>query len=167
MTDAYISLGSNEGDPAARLRAAREAVALLRDVVVAAASPVYRTEPQGLRDQPWFANQALHLRCGERWTATALLDVLLNIETSLGRRRSSDPVLRYGPRVIDVDLLLFGTLHSDDPRCRVPHPRMLERAFVLVPLRDIAPGVILSNGETPDTALRRLVWRIDGERIYQ
>lgn len=165
--DAYISLGSNQGDPPAHLRAACEAVARLPEVAVTAASPVYRTEPQGLRDQPWFANQVLCLRCGGGWAAPSLLDALLNIETALGRRRSPDPALRYGPRVIDLDLLLFGTVRSDEPHCRLPHPRLLERAFVLVPLRDIAPKVILSTGETPDTALRRLAYRVDGERIYQ
>ena len=167
VIDAYISLGSNQGDSPAHLRAACEAVARLPGVVVKAASPVYRTEPQGLREQAWFSNQVLCLRCGGEWTAPVLLKALLDIETAMGRRRSPEPTLRYGPRVIDLDLLLFGTVCSDDPRCRLPHPRLLERAFVLVPLRDIAPEVILCSGETPDTALRRLAYRVDGEHIYQ
>ena len=96
---AYISLGSNMGDGPVHLAQARAAATALPGVGVAAMSSVYRTEPQGRKDQPWFANQVLALDC-DGMTADALLGALLRIETELGRVR--DPADRFGPRVIDL-----------------------------------------------------------------
>lgn len=167
MTSAYIGLGSNMEDAATRLREALEFLRRLPDARLGAVSPLYWTEPQGLSEQPWFANQVAEVRCGERWSPLALLRTLLEAERSMGRVRDANPALRFGPRRIDLDLLLFGGAHSDDPRCILPHPRMLERAFVLVPLRDIAPQVILSGGVTPDVALRALAYRVRDDKIFQ
>lgn len=163
---AYISLGSNMGDGDAHLARARTAVAALPGVIVAAASSVYRTEPQGRKDQPWFVNQVLGLDCGPAMSADALLDALLDIEARLGRVR--DPADRFGPRVIDLDVLVFGDeVRTDDARLTLPHPRMNERAFVLVPLREIAPDLIISPGHRVEDLERALPHRVEGDRIFQ
>lgn len=94
------------------------------------------------------------------------MDALLTIEARLGRVRSADPALRFGPRVIDADLLLFGAECSDDAHCLVPHPRLVERAFVLRPLADVAPGVLI-DGRTAAWWLARLDCRVEGDRIFQ
>lgn len=163
---AYISLGSNLGDGPARLAAARSAVAALPGVRVAAESSVYRTEPQGRKEQPWFVNQVLGLECDPDLTADALLEALLDIEIRLGRVR--DPADRFGPRAIDLDLLLFGDeVRTADPRLLLPHPRLAERAFVLVPLREIAPGLILPAGRRVKDLERALPHTVEGDRIFQ
>ena len=143
---------------------ARAAVTALPGVGVAAMSSVYRTEPQGRKDQPWFANQVLALDC-DGMTADALLDALLRIETELGRVR--DPADRFGPRVIDLDLLLFGDEVRTAPCLTLPHPRMIERAFVLVPLCEIAPDLILPSGRSVKDLARALPHSVEGDRIFQ
>lgn len=167
MISVFIGLGSNVEDAERRLREATSALRRLPDAHLAEESPLYRTQPQGLARQAWFANQVTRLRCGSGWTAFGLLQSLLEMERAMGRVRSPDPALRFGPRGIDLDLLLFGGESSEDPQCTLPHPRMLERAFVLVPLRDIAPRVVLPGGLTPDAALSRLEYRVLGNRIFQ
>jgi 2-amino-4-hydroxy-6-hydroxymethyldihydropteridine diphosphokinase len=129
----YLGLGSNLGDRAANLRAALAALA--PDVLVTAISAVYETVPMHVEDQPDFLN----LVCAAR-TALApheLLRRLKGIERALGRV----PGPRYGPRAIDLDLLLYDDLVLDTAELTVPHPRMLDRAFVLVPLAEIAPSL--------------------------
>ncbi|MBO4314320.1 MAG: 2-amino-4-hydroxy-6-hydroxymethyldihydropteridine diphosphokinase [Desulfovibrio sp.] len=167
MTDpVFVGLGSNcDGAEEMLLRAEKE-IASLPDVAILARSPFYRTEPQGYADQPWFTNAVIRLAVGGRWDARGLLSSLLAIESRLGRVRSKDPALRFGPRAIDLDLLLFGDRHSQDPGCRLPHPRMTERAFVLIPLRDIAPGLTI-GGKTVETHLAALAWRKVGDKIFQ
>lgn len=167
QTEAYISLGSNTEDARARLDEALLALSSLPDIRVTRVSPAYVTEPQDCKDQPWFVNRAACLDCGPRWTAHALLREMLGMEARMGRVRSPDPALRFGPRCIDLDLLLFGNLRSDDPECILPHPHMHRRAFVLVPLRDIAPQVIIRNGQGPDALLSRLHYAVEGRRIIQ
>lgn len=161
---AYISLGSNMGNGSVHLAEARAAVAALPGVGVAAASSVYRTEPQGRRDQPWFVNQVLALDC-DGLTAETLLDALLRIETKLGRVR--DPADHFGPRVIDLDLLLFGDEVRSAPRLTLPHPRMAERAFVLVPLGEIAPDLVLPSGRSVKDLACALPHSVEGDRIFQ
>ena len=125
-------------------------------------------EPQDMRDQPWFANQVLKVSCALDMTAPDFLDMLLDVEKRLGRvRETSDPAMRFGPRVIDLDLLLFDQERWDTPHLALPHPRMSERAFVLVPLRDIEPNLLLSDGRTPGEALRSLAHAVEGNRIRQ
>ncbi len=158
---AYISLGSNMGDTAANLAAARAAVAALPGVSLIAASPLYRTEPQGLRDQPFFLNQAARLAVTV--SPLDLLSALLGIEDSLGRVRG----LRFGPRPLDLDLLLFGNTCMDNERLTLPHPRMLDRAFVLVPLADLAPDLVLPRGMTVRAALSALAFTLKDGIIYQ
>ena len=158
---AFIGLGSNMGDPAANLAAALDAVAALPGVSLAAVSPLYRTEPQGVREQPFFLNQIARLVV--TIPPLELLAALLGIEDGLGRVRG----LRFGPRVLDLDLLLFGNTCMDNERLTLPHPRMLERAFVLVPLADLAPDLVLPQGLTVREALSRLTFTLRGNSIFQ
>ena len=161
---AYVSLGSNCEDAGHMLEEARERLGRLPGISVAAASPVYATEPQDYADQPWFLNQVLKLELAPRWQPRALLEALLEVEARMGRVR--DPALRFGPRVIDLDLLIFGEERSHSPECTLPHPRLLRRAFVLVPLLDIAPGLSL-DGIPLAGALEALPYRLSGSKIFQ
>ncbi len=127
----FVSLGSNVGDRAATLMAAREALAALPGTRIVAQSRVYETAARELEDQPDFLNQVVCLD-----TALSPHDLLgqgQRIEREHGRVRG----LRFGPRTLDVDILLFQDFESDEPVLTLPHPRMVSRAFVLVPLADI------------------------------
>lgn len=136
MSRAAIGLGSNVGDRGAMLRAAAKRLEALG--TIASMSSVYETEPWGKTDQPAFLNAAAILV-----TALAprqLLDELLGIERELGRDRSREE--RWGPRRIDLDLLLYDDRVVDSDGLVLPHPRMHERPFVLVPLAEIAPELL-------------------------
>ena len=128
----YLSLGSNLGDRAANLHAAIERLA--EAGTVQARSGFYETEPVDFHDQPWFLNCAVALETGE--TPRGLLAHALAIEEKMGRRRARDK----GPRIIDIDILLFGERVIDEPGLKIPHPAMHERRFVLEPMAEIAPG---------------------------
>jgi 2-amino-4-hydroxy-6-hydroxymethyldihydropteridine diphosphokinase len=130
----YLSLGSNLGDRGANLRAALERLA--EAGTVKATSCFYETEPVDFRDQPWFLNCAVALETGK--TPRDLLALALAIEEGMGRRRTRDK----GPRIIDIDILLFGNRVIDEPGLKIPHPAMHERRFVLEPLAEIAPAVM-------------------------
>ena len=162
---AYVGLGSNLGDGPALLAAAREALAALPGVSLSRASSLYLTEPQGVRDQPFFTNQALELACGPDMRAGALLEALMATEQTLGRVRQG--AVRFGPRTVDLDLLLFGNEVMNSERLTLPHPRMLERAFVLVPLAEIAPDLMLPQGMSVAEALGLLRYRRQGNVICQ
>ena len=164
MINAFISLGSNMGNPPQHLAAAREALSALPDVHALAASPVYRTEPQGKKDQAWFHNQVVRIACGPHWSALSLLEALLAIEAALGRQRLGE---HAEPRCIDLDLLLFGTEVCNNERLCLPHPRMCERAFVLAPLQDLAPDLAFPDGRSPRSCLAALTYRLRDGRIYQ
>ena len=163
---AYVSLGSNCPVAAEKLSDALTALAELPDMNLGAVSPVYRTEPQGYPDQPWFLNLVVELFPGETWRPCSLVDALLEMEALLGRTRSPDPMLRFGPRVIDADLLLFGQERCTDPHCIVPHPRLRVRAFALRPLLDIAPLLVVEGLPVRDW-LARIECRVEGDRIFQ
>ena len=128
---AFLSLGSNLGERAAALRAARAALAALPGTVVVAASRVYETAPQDLAGQPPFLNQVVCLDTGLE--PRELLAAAQRIEVDAGRVRT----VRFGPRTLDVDILLLEGVASDDPELTVPHPRLWQRAFVLVPLAEL------------------------------
>jgi len=132
---AYLSLGSNLGDRAAMLRRAVDAVAALPGTSVERLSDVYETRPWGPVPQPDFLNLAAAI--STTLGPEELLRGLQAIEAALGRVRT----VRWGPRTIDVDILLYGDIHMATPELTLPHPRMLERAFVLVPLAEIAPDL--------------------------
>lgn len=162
---AYLSLGSNSADAAEMLQKAVKAIAELPGVEVLARSSLYYTEPRGYAHQPWFHNQVIKLGVDLRWSARGLLKELLRLEIRLGRVRDANTP-RFGPRRIDIDLLLYGDETSDELRCIVPHPRMLERAFVLAPLRELEPDLAI-QGKTVSQWLDALDWRIDNGRLFQ
>jgi 2-amino-4-hydroxy-6-hydroxymethyldihydropteridine diphosphokinase len=130
----YLALGTNLGDRSGNLQAAR--AALLPAVTLLESSPVYETQPWGIIDQPAFLNMVIkgdtHLRPLE------LLKHLKLLETQLGRLAS----VRYGPRKIDIDILFYADLILKTPDLTIPHPGLHERAFVLVPLADLAPDLV-------------------------
>jgi 2-amino-4-hydroxy-6-hydroxymethyldihydropteridine diphosphokinase len=127
----FLSVGSNLGDRMGSLAAAREALAALPATAVVAASRIYETAPQGYRSQPAFLNQVVCLETGLE--PHDLLAECRRIENEHGRERG----LRFGPRTLDVDILLFQDVESEEPELMLPHPRMLRRAFVLAPLAEI------------------------------
>lgn len=132
MATVYIALGSNIGDREANLR--RAVLALDESgVTVTRLSSFYATEPVAYLDQPWFLNAALEATTG--LPPDQLLSALRSIEARMG---SSKP-FRNGPRLIDLDILLYDDAVIDTPALQVPHPRMLQRNFVLAPLAEIAP----------------------------
>jgi 2-amino-4-hydroxy-6-hydroxymethyldihydropteridine diphosphokinase len=138
---AYVGLGSNLGDRRALIEEALRRLDADPAVEVWAVSELRETDPVGVTDQPRFLNgvAALRTTLGPR----DLLDRLLAIELSLGRDRS---VGRWGPRTVDLDLLLHGDAVVDEPGLTVPHPRLAERRFVLEPLDELAPGLVLPDG---------------------
>lgn len=138
---AYLGLGGNLGDPAAAMASALRALDANAAVSVVAVSSLYRTPPWGKTDQPDFMNAVAAV--DTTLSPRALLDLCLETERALKRVR----VERWGPRVIDMDILLFGSERINEEGLQVPHPRMGERAFVLAPLAEIAPDVIV-DGET-------------------
>ncbi|MFP4629289.1 MAG: 2-amino-4-hydroxy-6-hydroxymethyldihydropteridine diphosphokinase [Desulfohalobiaceae bacterium] len=163
MVQAYVGLGSNLGDTGRNLRLAAALVCSLKDVHPGRKSSIYYTEPQGVKDQPWFANQVLQVYCGQQWSPVSLLKALLGIEDSLGRVRD----LVWGARSIDLDLLLFGQQSGIWQELILPHPRLEERAFVLVPLGEISPELKLSGARTPAQLLQGISYRLQGNRIWQ
>ncbi len=171
---AYISLGSNKGQSRVFLGAARETLKVTEGLTLIASSPIYSTEPQGYKDQDWFYNQTIALDCTPSWTGLKLLQFMQGIENELGRERSPDTALRYGPRNIDLDLLLFGHEVQTDPVCILPHPRMWQRAFVLIPLRDVLQQDILAHEADAQkllhevsTNLALLDYSVEDMKIYQ
>jgi 2-amino-4-hydroxy-6-hydroxymethyldihydropteridine diphosphokinase len=130
----YIGLGTNLGDRGANLRHAAEALEL--KVRLCRASSVYETAPWGFINQPYFFNQVL--ACETALTPLRLLNFLKKIEKDLGREMN----FRYGPRLIDLDILFYDNLVMCTRRLEIPHPRIPERAFVLVPLAEIAPELV-------------------------
>ena len=139
---AYVGLGSNLGEREATLREALTRLSELDGVAVVAVSSFRETDPVGNADQPRFVNAAAELETslGPR----ELLERLLEVERSLGRDRTREE--RWGPRTVDLDLLLYGDETVGEPGLEVPHPRLAERAFVLEPLVELDPGLRLPDG---------------------
>ena len=158
MTRAYIGIGSNVGDRLENLRSGVMALKVTQDVVVVGKSGVFNSEPVGLTDQPDFLNAVVALET--TLDPYQLLGLLNAIEHQHGRQR----ITRWGPRALDMDILLFGGLEQDDPRLWIPHPRLTERRFVLEPLLEVAPDVRLPDGTPVKKVLDELgdtqaVWR--------
>jgi 2-amino-4-hydroxy-6-hydroxymethyldihydropteridine diphosphokinase len=145
---AYVGLGSNLGDREASLRGAVAALAAEPGVEVAAVSTLADTEPVGLLDQPRFLNGVVALETTFR--PRELLDLLLAVEARFGRDRAVVPA--QGPRTLDLDLLVYGDEEIDEPGLRVPHPRLVERAFALRPLAELDPELVVP-GKGPIRAL--------------
>lgn len=144
-TTAYVGLGGNLGDAAAALREAFAALDALPRTRLLRASRLYRTPAWGRGGQPDFINAAAALETG--LDARALLEALLAVERRFGRERERESG-RWGPRTLDLDLLLFGGAVMDEPGLRVPHPHLHERAFALVPLAEIAPDAAIPGRGT-------------------
>jgi 2-amino-4-hydroxy-6-hydroxymethyldihydropteridine diphosphokinase len=139
MPRIFVGLGSNLGD---RERNLCEAVERLREIGAVRLSTPRDTDPVGVADQPNFVNAVAEL--SSELPARELLDRLLEIERELGRDRGKEE--RWGPRTIDLDLLLYGDEVIDEPGLTLPHPRLAERRFVLEPLHELAPELVLPDG---------------------
>lgn len=152
MTIAYVGLGANLGSRESTLRRAIELLGQADDVDVLAVSQLRETEPVGVLDQPPFLNGAVAVETTR--APRELLDLLLEIERSLGRVREE----RWGPRTVDLDLLVYGDEVVDEPGLRVPHPRLHERRFALEPLAELDPQL-----EVPGRgSVSQLLAEIDG-----
>jgi 2-amino-4-hydroxy-6-hydroxymethyldihydropteridine diphosphokinase len=145
----FLGLGSNQGDRAEMLAHARALLAP-PDFRLVAASRVYETRPWGVVDQPLFLNQVVEART--TLSPRALLARCRDIEARLGRVRSS----HWGPRTIDVDILVYDQLEMAEPDLVIPHPELRHRAFVLVPLAELDAGLRLPGGETVKALLDAL-----------
>ncbi len=139
---AYVGLGANLGDREETIRRALDLLSAEPGIEVVAVSTLRETEPVGYVDQPAFLNGAVALET--ELSPRELLERLLSVERELGRVRGDGP--RFGPRVIDLDLLLYGDEVVDDPGVTVPHPRLAERRFALEPLHELDPELSLPDG---------------------
>lgn len=148
---AFIGLGGNLGDTRQTLEAAIERLARHPDIELIGRSRFYRTPPWGVVDQPDFVNAAIAVETG--LGPHALLDVLLETERAFGRVRDGE---RWGPRTLDLDLLAHGDAIVDDERLELPHPRMVQRAFVLLPLSDLDPAYDIPGHGTVANLLETL-----------
>jgi len=159
-TRAYIGLGSNLDHPAQQIGRAVAALRKLPDSQMVALSPLYQSRPWGDPDQGDFVNAVAAIDTS--LSPQRLLAGLLAIEQQQGRDRSSSR--RNGPRTLDLDLLCYGTQVIDEPSLQLPHPRMAQRAFVLLPLSDLAPDLLIPGHGSVSSLLRpefaSLCWRL-------
>jgi 2-amino-4-hydroxy-6-hydroxymethyldihydropteridine diphosphokinase len=132
----YLGIGSNMGDPELNCREAAGRISGITGVKLLRTSSLYRTEPVGMTDQPWFINAAAEIR--SYLTPGELLQALKDIEKAMGR----ETVARWGPRIIDIDILLFGQEIIDEDNLVIPHPEFHKRRFALLPLNELAPYAI-------------------------
>ena len=149
---AFVALGGNLGDVETTLMEAVWALESLPQSSLRAQSSIYRSPAWGRTDQPDFLNAVVEIQT--RLAAIELLNRLLEIEETFGRVR--DPADRWGPRKLDLDLLAYGDQEINEPGLHVPHPRMKERAFVLVPLAEIAPSLQLPGLDRVDAMLAQV-----------
>jgi 2-amino-4-hydroxy-6-hydroxymethyldihydropteridine diphosphokinase len=150
MAEALVGLGGNVGNVRTTLDRAVAAFCDGTDVRLVAQSSDYRTPPWGVEDQPAFVNRCIVVDTA--LAPRALLDRALNVERTLGRDRTRER--RWGPRAIDIDLLAYDDLAIDEPGLTLPHPRLLERAFVLVPLAEIGPDRVVAGARVRDALAR-------------
>ena len=134
-TRAYLGLGSNLGDRAGAIRTACMELGAHPEITVERLSSLYETPPVGMTDQPDFINAAIEI--DTTLSARALLTACLAVEAQMGRVRNA----RWGPRVIDIDILVYGSEVIDEPDLKAPHPRLAERAFALAPLAEMEPAL--------------------------
>lgn len=142
MIDVFIALGANLAEPKTQILNAIQALQQLPECELVAYSPLYSSSPMGPQDQPDYVNAVAQLTT--RLAPHALLDELQRIEQEQGRVRKDE---RWGPRTLDLDLVLYGQQIIQDERLTVPHYGMKQRAFVLVPLSDVAPDLTLPDGQ--------------------
>jgi len=143
---AYLGLGGNVGDVAAAMRGALKAIDTHPACRVIAVSRVFRTPPWGPVEQDWYLNACAGIETD--LGAPDLLSLVLETEKDFGRVRTT----RWGPRTLDIDILLYGNTPVSLENLTIPHPRMIERAFVMVPLADIAPDIMLDGRSVRDHA---------------
>ena len=155
---AYIGLGSNLSDPATQIRAGMAALARLAETRVEACSSLYRSAPVGRQDQPDFVNAVCRVRTG--LAPAALMHDLLEIESQHGRERRGE---KGGPRTLDLDLLLYGGEAIHSAALTVPHPKLHERAFVLYPLSELEPDLVIPG----HGSLRELLADCAGQRVQK
>lgn len=161
----YASLGSNQGNPEENLN---EALARLEaygdDISLKGMSEYYETEPQDNREQPWFLNQVVEFEIDPViWSPEGFLSAFQAIEAKMGRVHDG----QKGPRSIDMDLLYWEGLEQQTEYLTLPHPAMRYRAFVLIPLQELAPDLVLAGGESIAQALAKLDYRVEGNKIWQ
>jgi 2-amino-4-hydroxy-6-hydroxymethyldihydropteridine diphosphokinase len=149
VTRVYVGLGANLGDRERTLCAAADALAAEEGIEIVSVSTLRETEPVGVGEQPRFLNGAAELET--TLTARELLDRLLVVEQRFGRVRIPG---EHGPRTLDLDLLLYGDEVIDEPGLTVPHPRLHERRFVLEPLAELAPGLVVPGRGDMESLLR-------------
>jgi 2-amino-4-hydroxy-6-hydroxymethyldihydropteridine diphosphokinase len=153
------------GDPAQLINEALSRLETYDHITLAGLSSTYWTEPQGLKDQPWFCNQVAVLEVDPViWSPEGVLSTLLAIEAQMGRERSGE---HFGPRTIDLDIIAYGDLEQESDFLYVPHPRAKDRAFVLVPLQEVEPGYVFPDGLHIKDALSALNYQLDGDKIWQ
>lgn len=150
MPEVYVGLGSNMGDRLRHLQRAVGKLAMTDGVEVTKLSAVYETEPVGVTDQGWFLNAAVQLHT--TLSAETLLAQTQGIERDLGRVVTH----RWGPRSIDLDILLYGNARVKTATLEIPHPEIRHRAFVMIPLLDLAPHLALPDGTAISTCLADL-----------
>ena len=145
MIGVFLGIGTNLGERERNLQEAR--VVLSQRLEILKESSIYQTAPWGFLDQPAFLNQVIEAQTS--LSSLNLLDFLKNIEKQLGREAN----FRYGPRLIDLDILFYGNRIIQTPRLQVPHPRLVERAFVLIPMAEIAPDFVHPQNKQTITQL--------------
>ncbi|MGD8556714.1 MAG: 2-amino-4-hydroxy-6-hydroxymethyldihydropteridine diphosphokinase [Chromatiales bacterium] len=150
MTRAYIGLGSNLDNPRDQVLDALRELALQEGIQLLAQSSLYLSEPMGPQDQPEFINAVAAIET--RLEPLLLLEVLQSIEKKHGRKRER----HWGPRTLDLDLLLYGEERISHPELTVPHPGIAERGFVLLPLREVAPGLAIEGLGSVEELLQKL-----------
>jgi 2-amino-4-hydroxy-6-hydroxymethyldihydropteridine diphosphokinase len=150
-TPTYVALGSNLAEPVQQVRRALVELSRLPKTQLICRSSLYQSQPMGPQTQPLFVNAVAVLVT--QLDAQQLLTELQRIERSMGRQVSSE---RWGPRIIDLDLLMFGEVRCTEPTLQLPHPGMLLRNFVMVPLAEIAPHLAVANGSSAAAIAQKL-----------
>lgn len=158
MTKTYIGLGTNVGDKEANIKTALKHLKAEREIKVLRVASLYYTEPIGLPEQEWFVNTVVEVETS--LPPFDLLSKLILIENRMGRNHN----IYWGPRVIDLDILLYGEIRVNIPGLQIPHPRMIDRAFVLVPLAELEPDMLL-EGRRIDVLAEQLSTRQKIERL--
>jgi 2-amino-4-hydroxy-6-hydroxymethyldihydropteridine diphosphokinase len=158
---AFIALGSNIGNRYDYLTKAIEELTTHPEIRMVNISSIYETDPVGYEDQDLFLNMVMEVMTSLR--ADELLDICLKLEIELGRKRE----FVWGPRTIDLDILLYNQENIETEKLIIPHPRMLERNFVMIPLSEIKPGIIIPNTEKPLEALIKELPNKEGVRVWK